>query len=172
MVQLLCEIQTLRWMRERRRGWRQRRRGQARAKATAIVNTVMSLKMIARCWSRTRRAENLIGLEEAHVDDPGAQFAVVQRKLEMLPKETKKLEEKERQREAAGQAAVELQAGVEGQREHCKQVPVDVRELAKKMGASYELELECAVSVAERRQRPEGRQTPTRNRDDAQELVP
>ena len=29
-------------------------------------------------------AENLIGLEEAHVDDPGARFAVLQRKLELL----------------------------------------------------------------------------------------
>ena len=117
-------------------------------------------------------AENLIGLEEAHVDDPGARFAVLQRKLEMLQKETKKLEEKELRREAAGQAAVELQAGVEGQREHCKQVALDARELEKKSGARYELELELAVGVAERRQRPEGRQTPTRNRGDAQEPVP
>ena len=53
-------------------------------------------------------AENLIGLEEAHVDDPAARFAVLQRKLEMLQKETKTLEEKERRREAARQAAVEL----------------------------------------------------------------
>ena len=29
-------------------------------------------------------AENLIVLEEAHVDDPGARFAVLQRKLEIL----------------------------------------------------------------------------------------
>ena len=50
-------------------------------------------------------AENLIGLEEAHGDDPGARFAVLQRKLEMLQKETKKLEDKERRREAAGHAA-------------------------------------------------------------------
>ena len=93
-------------------------------------------------------AENLIGLEEAHVDDPGARFAVLQRKLEMLQKETKKLEDNERRRDAAGQAAVELQAGVEGQREHCKQVALDVRDLAKKMGPKYELELERAVSTA------------------------
>ena len=102
--------------------------------------------------------------------DSRARFAMLQRKLEMLQKETMKLEEKER-REAAGQAAVELQAGAEGQREHCKQVALDVRELTKKMSARYELELERAVSVAESRQRPEGRQTPTRNRGDAQEIV-
>ena len=101
-------------------------------------------------------AENLIGLEEAHVDDPGARFAVLQRKLEMLQKETKKLEDKERRRDAAGQAAVELQTGVEGQQEHCKQVALDVRDLAKTMGARYELELERAVSVAEGRQCSEG----------------
>ena len=29
-------------------------------------------------------AENLIGLDEAHIDDPGARFAVLQRKLELL----------------------------------------------------------------------------------------
>ena len=59
-------------------------------------------------------AENLIGLEEARLDDPAARFAVLQRKLEMRQKQTQKLEEKERRREAGGQAAVELQAGVEG----------------------------------------------------------
>ena len=58
-------------------------------------------------------AENLIGLEEAHVDDPGARFAVLQRKLEMLQKETKQLEERERQRESATRTAAELQAGIE-----------------------------------------------------------
>ena len=117
-------------------------------------------------------AENLIGLEEAHVDDPGARFAVLQRKLEMLQKETKKLEDNERRREAAGQAAVELQAGVDGQREHCKQVALDVRDLARKMGAKYELELERAVSVAEGKQHSEGLQAPRENRVDAQELAP
>ena len=116
-------------------------------------------------------AENLIGLEEAHVDDPCARFAVLQRKLEMLQKETTKLEEKERRRDAAGQAAVEFQAGVEGQREHCKQVALDVRELARKMGARYQLELERAVSVAESRQRPEGLRARDGGTGDAQELA-
>ena len=79
-------------------------------------------------------AENLIGLEEAHVDDPGARFAVLQRKLEMLQKEAKRLEQRERQRESATRTAAELQAGIEGQREHCKQVALDIRDMAKKMG--------------------------------------
>ena len=34
-------------------------------------------------------AEHLIGLDEAHVDDPGARFAILQRKLELLQSETK-----------------------------------------------------------------------------------
>ena len=82
-------------------------------------------------------AENLIGLEEAHVDDPGARFAVLQRKLEMLQKATQRLEQRERQRESATRTAAEIQAGIEGQREHCKQVALDIRDLAKKMGATY-----------------------------------
>ena len=41
-----------------------------------------------------------------------------------------------------------------------------------KAGARYELELELAASVAESRQRPEGRQKPTRKRGNAQEVVP
>ena len=94
-------------------------------------------------------AENLIGLEEAHVDDPGARFSVLQRKLEMMQKETKKLEQRERQRESTTQTAAELQVGIEGQREHCKQIALDIRDLAKKMGTKYELELERAVSAAE-----------------------
>ena len=93
-------------------------------------------------------AENLIGLEEAHVDDPGARFAVLQRKLEMLQKETKRLEQKEQQRESAMRTAAELQAGIEGQREQCNQVALDIRDMAKKMGATYELELERAASAA------------------------
>ena len=107
-------------------------------------------------------AENLIGLEEAHVDDPGARFSVLQRKLEMLQKETRKLEQRERQRESATRTVAELQAGIEGQREHCKQVALDIRELAKKMGTKYVLELERAASAAEVHTRPCG---------DAQELV-
>ena len=75
-------------------------------------------------------------------------FVVSQRKLEMLRKETKKLEEKERRREAARQAAVELQAGVEGQREHCKHVALDARELEFNMGQNYERELELAAAAA------------------------
>ena len=47
---------------------------------------------------------------------------LLQRKLEMLQKETKRLEQRERQRESATRTAAELQAGIEGQREHCKQV--------------------------------------------------
>ena len=90
----------------------------------------------------------------------------------MLRKETKKLEDKERRRDAAGQAAVEFQAGVEGQREHCKQVALDVRDLTKKMGATHELEFERAVSVAEGRQYPEGLRAPRGNMVDAQELAP
>ena len=116
-------------------------------------------------------AENLIGLEEAHVDDPGARLAVLQRKLEMLQKETKKLEDKERRRDAAGQAAVELQAGVEKQQERCKQVALDVRDLAKKMGARYELELERDVSVAEG-WHLESLLAPRENKVDAQDLAP
>ena len=98
-------------------------------------------------------AENLIGLEEAHVDDPGARFAVLQRKLEMLQKETKKLEQKERQSASATHTVAELQVGIEGQREHCKQVALDIRDVAKNMGAKYELELEQAVSAARLMQR-------------------
>ena len=82
------------------------------------------------------------------------------------------MEDKERRRDAAGQAAVELQAGVEGQQEHCKQVALDVRDLAKKMGARYELKLERAVSVAEGGQCPGGLRAPGGNRVDAQELAP
>ena len=67
---------------------------------------------------------------------------------------------------------MELQAGVEGQREHCKQVALDVRELAKKMGARYELELERAVSVAESLQCPEGLRAPGGDRGDPEELAP
>ena len=59
-------------------------------------------------------AENLIGLEEAHVDDPGARFSVLQRKLEILQKETRKLEQRERQRESATRTVAELQAGIDG----------------------------------------------------------
>ena len=59
-------------------------------------------------------AENLTGLEEAHVDDPGARFAVMQRKLEMLQQETQRLEQRERQRESATRTAAELQPGIEG----------------------------------------------------------
>ena len=116
-------------------------------------------------------AENLIGLEEAHVDDPGARFAVLQRKLEMLQKETKRLEQRERQRESATRTAAELQAGIEGQREHCKQVALDIRDLAKKMGAKYELELERAVNASGIMQRGETSRAPPRHSSDAQELL-
>ena len=49
---------------------------------------------------------------------------------------------------------------------------LDVRDLAKKMGARYELELERAVSVAEGAQCPQGLRAPRGNRVDAQELAP
>ena len=68
----------------------------------------------------------------------------------MLQKETQRLEQREQQRESATRTAAELQAGIEGQREHCQQVALDIRDLAKKMGAKYELELERAVSAARR----------------------
>ena len=116
-------------------------------------------------------AENLIGLEEAHVDDPGARFAVLQRKLEMLQKETKKLEQKERQSASATQTAAELQVGIEGQREHCKQVALDIRGMAKKIGATHELELERAVSAAGGIQCGETARAPTGRRSDAQGLA-
>ena len=116
-------------------------------------------------------AENIISLEEAHVDDPGARFAVLQRKLEMQQKETKNLEQRERQRESATRTAAELQAGIEGQREHGKQVALDIRELAKKMGAKYELELERSVSAAGSMQRGETSWAPTEHRSDVQGLA-
>ena len=46
-------------------------------------------------------AENLIGLDEGHIDDPCARFSVLQRKLEVFHKETLKLQQKEAQQEAA-----------------------------------------------------------------------
>ena len=42
-------------------------------------------------------AESLIGLGEAHVDDPGARFAVLQHKFEIHREETEKLYKKEKQ---------------------------------------------------------------------------
>ena len=53
------------------------------------------------------------------------------------------------QRASATRTAAELQAGIEGQREHCEQIALDIRGLANKMGTEYELELERAVSAAE-----------------------
>ena len=79
---------------------------------------------------------------------PGARFAVMQRKLEMLQQETRRLEQRGRQRESATRTAAELQAGIEGQREQCKHVALDIRELSMKWGATHELELERAVSAA------------------------
>ena len=51
---------------------------------------------------------------------------------------------------------MELQPAVEGQREHCKQVALDIRDLAKKMGVRYELELQHAMTTAESELSPEG----------------
>ena len=39
-------------------------------------------------------AENIIGLGEAHADDPGARAAVLQRMLELLQKDTTSLEQR------------------------------------------------------------------------------
>ena len=55
-----------------------------------------------------------------------------------------------------------------GQREHCKQVALDIRDLAKKMGAKYELELERAVSAAASMQRGGTSRAPTGRKSDAQ----
>ena len=60
-------------------------------------------------------------------------FAVLQRKLEMLQKGAKKLEDTERRREVMG---------VEGQRERCKQVAVDIRELPKTIDHTCEERLQ------------------------------
>ena len=61
-------------------------------------------------------AENLIGLDEAHVDGPGARFAVLQRKLDLLQKEAQKLEQKEKRQSDRQEPALGEQAGIEGQR--------------------------------------------------------
>ena len=96
-------------------------------------------------------AENLIGLDEGHIADPCARFSVLQRKLEVFHKETLKLQQKEAQQEAAeGDRQLQLQTAIEGQREHCKQVALDVRELAKRMGPKYGREIEQAASEAAR----------------------
>ncbi|MEC8932737.1 MAG: DUF6570 domain-containing protein, partial [Candidatus Latescibacterota bacterium] len=91
-------------------------------------------------------AENLIGLDEAHVDDPGTRFAVLQRKLEMWQKEMHKLEQKQQRQSSGPEPTLEQQAGIEGQREHCKQIALDIRDVAKKMGAKYQLEIERAAA--------------------------
>ena len=93
-------------------------------------------------------AEILIGLDEAHVDDPGARFAVLQRKLELLQNETRKLDQKERWPNDGQEPAIEKQVGIEGQRQLCKQVALDIRELAKKMGTKYEIEIERVATNA------------------------
>ena len=67
-------------------------------------------------------AENLIGLDEAHVDDPGARFAVLQRKLQLLQKEARTLEQKEKGQRDAQEPPLEEQVRIEGQRELYKQV--------------------------------------------------
>ena len=59
-------------------------------------------------------AEPLLGLDEAHVDNPCARFAVLQRKLEILNKEMHKLQQKELQRNIAQQPGMELQVAAEG----------------------------------------------------------
>ena len=86
-------------------------------------------------------------------------------------RKTKRLEQRERQRESGTRTAAELQAGIEGQREHCKQVALDIRELAKKMGAKYELELKRAVSAAGSMQRGEMSRAPTEHRSVAEGLA-
>ena len=60
---------------------------------------------------------------------------------------------------------MELQAGVDGQREHCKQEALDARELAKRMGKHYERELELAATAVSSLRALKG------NSSDAQELA-
>ena len=47
-----------------------------------------------------------------------------------------------------------LPVAVEGQRQHCKQVSFDVRELATSMGPEYEREIEQNVMIAGSPQQP------------------
>ena len=115
--------------------------------------------------------EPLIGLDEAHADDPCARFAVLQRKLEILSKEVHKLEQKERRQALAEHPEMELQAGIEGQREQCKQVALDVRELAKRMGAKYEREIEQAAMESAAPRRPASAQATAESDGGAPELA-
>ena len=67
------------------------------------------------------------------------------------------------------QPDMHLPVAVEGQRQHCKQVSFDVRELAKSKGPEYEREIEQDVMIAGSPQQPAGMRVDTETHGDASE---
>jgi len=90
-------------------------------------------------------AENVIGLDEAHHDDPVRQFAVLQRKLELVKQEGEKLfraQDRAAQQGHSGLAAPEIA----GQEQMTLEACLDLRDVAKRMNEKYQAEITAAYT--------------------------